>query len=430
MPGLTLTLETAKQTLLNTQLEIQTASHNISNAQSKGYARQTAQVESSPAVYTPAGWLGTGATVTQVTESRDQFVEQRLRNANSDASQYTNLTTELSSIQTAFNDNGTTGISQALGAFWDSWGQLVQDPTNLSQQTGVYQAAQGLATTIQSTYQRLNTMATNDIPGQLQDTVNQANTLINQIANLNTAIANNSSTGFQPNDLIDKRYQALSDLSALIPVQYNENASGVVTVTTTNANGPLTIVSGGTATPISTSSTITGGQFGGLTQSLTDLTSYMSRLNDFAGTLITQVNTIHTQHSGPVVFTGTDASTITASTTFLNNQASADENTRASQMSSLQDSTITFTDGKQSTFTQYLSDIQNQVGTDSQQAQTDESFSTALQTQLTTQQQSVSGVSIDEETVNLIQFQQIYQAAAKVVDIASQMLSAVMAVIK
>lgn len=428
--GLMLTLDTAKQTLLNTQIEIQTASHNISNAQDTGYARQQALVVANPAVYTPAGWLGTGANVSQVVELRDQFVEQRLRDANSDLSQYTNVATELGSIQTAFNDDGSTGISQALGAFWDSWDQLVQDPSSLSNQTNVYQAAQSLATTIQSTSQRLTTIATNDIPGQLQDTVNQANTLISKIADLNTAIANSESTSFPANDLRDQRYQALSDLSALIPVKYSEDSTGVVTVTTTDASGPLTIVSGGTATPITTSSTITGGQFGGLTSSLSDLNGYIDRLNDFAGTLITQVNAIHTQNGGPVVFTGTDAATITASTNFLSGQSSADENTRASQMSSLQESTITFTDGKQSTFLQYLSDIQNQVGTDSQQAQTNESFNTALQTQLQTQQQLVSGVSIDEETVDLMQFQQVYQAAAKVVDLTSQMLNALMAVIQ
>jgi flagellar hook-associated protein 1 len=430
MPGLTLTLETAKQTLLNTQVQIQTASHNISNAGNKGYARQTALVESNAAVYTPSGWLGTGATATQVVETRDQFVEQQLRNAISDESQYTNESTELSSIQTAFNDNGSTGISQALGAFWDSWSQLVQDPGSLSNQTGVYQAAQNLATTIQSTSQRLNTIATDEIPGKLQDTVDQANTLINKIADLNTAIANSESSGFPANDLRDSRYQALSDLSALIPVQYSQDSNGVVTVTTTDQNGPLTIVSGGTATPITTSSTITGGQFGGLTSSLADVNGYIDRLNDFAGTLITQVNTIHNQNGGPDVFTGTDASTITASTDFLSGQSTADENTRASQMSSLQESTITFTDGKQSTFSQYLSDIQNQVGTDSQIAQTNESFNTALHTQLDTQQQSVSGVTIDEETVNLLQFQQVYQAAAKVIDLANQMLSAVINIVQ
>lgn len=430
MPGLTMTLETSKQTLLNTQIQIQTSSHNISNAASKGYARQKALVESNSAVYTPAGWLGTGASVTQVVEMRDQFIEQRLRNAISDESQYGNLTTELSSIQTAFNDNGSTGISLALGKFWDSWDQLVQDPGSLSNQTDVYQAAQNLATNIQSTYQRLNTIATDEIPGKLQDTVDQANTLINKIADLNSAIADNESTGFPANDLRDSRYQALSDLSVLIPVKYTENSSGVVTVTTTDASGPLTIVSGDTATPITVSSTITGGQFGGLTTSLQDLNGYMDRLHDFAGTLITQVNAIHTQSSGPVVFTGTDAATITASNNFLSGQSTAIENTRASQMASLQETTVTFADGKQSTFSQYLSDIQNQVGTDSQQAQTDESFNKVLHAQLDSQQQSVSGVSIDEETVDLLQFQQIYQAAAKVISMAAQMLNTVISMVR
>ena len=99
-------------------------------------------------------------------------------------------------------------------------------------------------------------------------------------------------------------------------------------------------------------------------------------------------------------------------------------------MASLQETTVTFADGKQSTFSQYLSDIQNQVGTDSQQAQTDESFNKVLHAQLDSQQQSVSGVSIDEETVDLLQFQQIYQAAAKVISMAAQMLNTVISMVR
>ena len=238
--------------------------------QARGMRGRRLSLNPIPPFTRPRAGSGRAQALPRSSRLRDQFIEQRLRNAISDESQYGNLTTELSSIQTAFNDNGSTGISLALGKFWDSWDQLVQDPGSLSNQTDVYQAAQNLATNIQSTYQRLNTIATDEIPGKLQDTVDQANTLINKIADLNSAIADNESTGFPANDLRDSRYQALSDLSVLIPVKYTENSSGVVTVTTTDASGPLTIVSGDTATPITVSSTITGGQFGGLTTSLQD----------------------------------------------------------------------------------------------------------------------------------------------------------------
>ncbi|MGA2403449.1 MAG: flagellar basal body protein, partial [Syntrophobacteraceae bacterium] len=183
MGGLTLTLNTARQTLLNTQTQIQTASNNISNASTTGYSVETAVQTDNPAILTTSGWMGTGATISQITQARDSFLEQQLMNATAEDSQYTSLSSELTSIQAACSDSGDTGISSALGSFFDSWNTLAQAPTNLSGQTGVYSAAENLANAVNSTYNQLNQIAT-QIPGQIQDTVNQANTLIDQIARL------------------------------------------------------------------------------------------------------------------------------------------------------------------------------------------------------------------------------------------------------
>ena len=423
MGGLTLTLNTAKQTLLNTQLEIQTASNNISNASTTGYSVETAVQTENPAIPTTFGWLGTGATVTQITQARDNFLEQQLMNATTEDSQYTSLSSELTAIQAACSDSGSTGISSALGSFFDSWSTLAQDPTNLSDQTGVYSAAQNLAGAVNSTYNQLNQIAT-QIPGQIQDTVDQANTLIDRIAQLNTAIAQSGTSTNQANGLKDERYQAMDNLAQLIPVSFSQDPStGMVTVSTTDADGSLTVVSGGTGTNITTSSTITGGQLGGLLTAQTDLNGYIDQLNDFTSTLISQVNSITRANGVPDVFNGSDASSITASTTFLSGQTSAALSSTAQAMADLQDTQVSFSDGSNSTLQEYLSNIQQTVGDDVQQAGNNQSFYDSLQSQLQTQQQSVSGVSLDEEMVNVIQYQQIYEAAAKVVQTASTLMS-------
>ncbi len=428
MAGLMGTLEIAKGTLLNTQVQIQTSSNNIANAENKSYARQKAVVKSNPAINIYPNWLGMGADITTVTQIRDQYIEQRLMGAITDENKYGELASQLQTIQAVFSDAGDTGISQSLNAFWASWDSLSQSPSSVAQQTEVYQASQNLAQTINSAYTQLNDSAT-QINSKITDTVTQANDLIDQIAQLNAAILKNETFTHPANDLRDQRYQALKDLSAIIPVNTTEDANGVVTLTTTDASGSLTLVTGGTVdNHIAAASTITGGSFGGLQQALTDVTGasgYIARLNDFAAQLITQVNTLHGTNSGPVVFTGTDAQTITASTTFLNGQTAINEAPRALALAGLQDTQIAFT-GKTATFNQYLGDLQKQIGTDTQQAQTQQTFNKALRIQLDAQQQSVSGVSIDEEMVDLIQFQHIYEAAAKIVQKAAEMLDTVM----
>ncbi|MHC1725556.1 MAG: flagellar hook-associated protein FlgK [Syntrophobacteraceae bacterium] len=433
MAGLTLTLETAKQTLLNTQVQIQTASHNIANAESTTYSRQKAVIATNYATRVEGGWVGTGAHITQITQMRDQFLEMRLRDSISDESKYESLASQLESIQAAFADDGDTGVSQALGEFWDAWDLLAQDPDGITVQSEVYQSAQNLADTIKTAYDRLNTIATEEIPARIDDTVEKANALIDKIAEINLAITKSETSQYPANDLRDSRYEALQELSELIPIDYSEDANGVVTVQTTDASGQVTIVSGGTPTHITSASTIEGGQLGGLREALTDLAGssdgtvdgYMDRLDRFTASLISEVNTIHGDNGGPVVFTGTSASTITASTTFLDGQTAADESARALAMASFQGTSVTFSDGKTATLSGYLSDIQKQMGSDTSLANDTAEYDAALRSQLETRQQAVSGVSIDEEMVDLLQFQQVYQAAAKIVSKTAELLNVV-----
>ncbi len=425
MAGLTLTLETSKQTLLNTQLQIQTASHNISNAQTTGYARQKAVLQTDPPIRSTYGWLGTGANVYTITQARDQFLEQRLSESVTDESQYKALASELENIQAAVADDGSTGISKALGDFYDAWDKLAQDPTDATAQTDVYKSAENLAKTIRTAYDRLNTIATNEIPARIEDAGTRANNLIDQIAEYNNAISNTETSQYKANDLRDARYQAMQELAQIMPVHYAEDASGHVTITTTDQNGSFTIVSGGTATHIDTATQqIQGGELAGLAEAQTDINGYMNRLNEFTSTLITQVNSLHGTNSGPAVFTGANATDIVASTTFLNGVTSSDESTRALALAGLQGTQIAFT-GKTTTLAGYLSDIQQEIGTDAQQANTTYDYNTALRSQLQTQQQAISGVSLDEELVDLLQFQQVYQAAAKVIDKVAQLLNTV-----
>jgi len=323
-------------------------------------------------------------------------------------------------------DSGSDGISQALGSFFDSWDTLSQNPSGLSEQTGVYEAAQNLASAIQSSCTQLN-QASSALPGQINDTVSQANSLIDQIAQLNTAIAQTGgNTTGQANALTDQRYEAMDNLSQLIPVSFSTGSNGMVTVTTAESSGPTTIVSGETGTHISTASTITGGQLGGLLQAQTDLNGYITQLNTFTSSLVSQVNALQTANGGTGVFSATagqEASTITASTTFLNGHTTANEGPIAVNIANLQGTQSTFSDGTTATLQGYLSNIQQGIGNAVQEANTNASFNQSLLTQLQNQQQSYSGVSMDQEMVNVIQYQQVYQAAAKVVETVSGLMS-------
>ncbi|MGC9195546.1 MAG: flagellar hook-associated protein FlgK [Syntrophobacteraceae bacterium] len=419
MAGLALTLNTAEDCLLNTQTELSTSSNNIANANTAGYAVETAAQTQDPSVWSTGGWIGTGASITSISEARNNFIEQQLMNANTSDSYYTNLSSELTTVQAAASDSGSNGISQALGNFFDSWSTLAQDPTGPAAQQSVYSAAQSLATAIQSTYSQLNQVA-GQIPSQITDTVNQANTLIQQIQTLNQSILTTGQVS-QPNSLIDQRYEAMDQLSQLIPVSFSTESNGSVDVSTIESGASTNLVLGATSsTPIASSSGITGGELGGLLQAQTSLSGYMAQFDDFAQTLESQVNTA----SGLTIFSGAGASSITANSSFLSGLSADSLSSLTQSMSSLQDSTsVTFTDGTTSSLQQYLSSIQDTIGSDVQSANNNQTYYDSLKTQLQNQQQSVSGVSLDQEMVDVIQYQQIYQAAAKVVETTSTLMN-------
>jgi flagellar hook-associated protein 1 FlgK len=78
----------------------------------------------------------------------------------------------------------------------------------------------------------------------------------------------------------------------------------------------------------------------------------------------------------------------------------------------------------------FYSNIVSTAGADSQSASTYVTFENSMVNQLESQRQSTSGVNLDEEAVNMVQYQKSYEAAAKMISVASDLLDTVMGIIK
>ncbi|EPZ43367.1 MULTISPECIES: flagellar hook-associated protein FlgK [Alicyclobacillus] len=78
------------------------------------------------------------------------------------------------------------------------------------------------------------------------------------------------------------------------------------------------------------------------------------------------------------------------------------------------------------TLSDYLTSVVGQLGLQGQQANNTVSTQTSLVQQLSNEQQSVSGVSTDEEMTNMISYQQAYNASAEVISTINDMLTALM----
>lgn len=452
MSSLTISLEVARSTLLNTQVQMGTVSQNIANADNPAYARQKALLATNPALKTAAGYLGTGARVDQIIQQRDQYVERSLMRSIASQSDYEARAMALATVGAQLLDDGDEGISSALGTFWDAWEALSQNPSGLSERTAVTQATTNLASVIRDASSRLADTAA-DLELEARSEVGTVNGLLERIASLNEAIRLSEGGGQSANDLRDLRYQALTNLAESLPISYQEETNGTLTITIEDASTEITLVSGHEYGELGYDTTehqlsytdyqsstygdfeLSAGRLNGLmteyraTGTANDLAyvlanadapdlTYADRLNAFASMLITEVNGAF----GADVFVGTDATDIELDSGFaLDPDLDAD---LALSVAALQENK--FDELGSSTFSGYLSSIQQQLGLDEQNAAAQGSFYESLRLQLENQQQSVSGVSLDEELVDLLRLQQVYQAAAKIVQYTSSMMETIM----
>lgn len=340
MSSLTISLEVARSTLLNTQVQMGTVSQNIANADNPAYARQKALLATNPALKTAAGYLGMGARVDQIIQQRDQYVERSLMRSIASQSDYEARATALATVGAQLLDDGDEGISSALGTFWDAWEALSQNPSGLSERTAVTQATTNLASVIRDASSRLADTAA-DLELEVRSEVGTVNGLLERIASLNEAIRLSEGGGQSANDLRDLRYQALTNLAESLPISYQEETNGTLTITIEDASTEITLVSGHEYGELGYDTTehqlnytdyqdstygdfeLSAGRLNGLmteyraTGTANDLAyvlantdapdlTYADRLNAFASMLITEVNDAF----GADVFSGTDATDI------------------------------------------------------------------------------------------------------------------------
>jgi flagellar hook-associated protein 1 FlgK len=408
-------LQTALSGLQAAQAAIDTTSENISNANTAGYTRQRVNMVESGAMTIPAltqqgggTQLGTGVSIQDISRIRDQFLDVQYRAQNTATSNANSNASELAQVQTAINEPSSDGLQSVMANFWSAWTAL-GSTQNASTLQGVVDAGQTLATTFNAVAQQMQTVQSQ--ASQQYATLTGSNGQVQQdaqqIATLNAQITQATQAGQSPNALLDQRDNLIDNLSGLAQVSVSTGSNGAVTINFGDASSPL--VSGTTVTWPQTLTSASGGQLGSLlnlSSSTGPIGSMLSSLDNVAGQVISSVNAL--QPSSPF-FTGTSASTIAVSANPSTVQTSSSTTSGADLAQSIGHLAGGTADQSYAAFVA-------QVGNGVQAANSTQATQQAVLTAVANQRQSVSGVSLDEEMTNLIQFQQAYQASARVMN--------------
>lgn len=445
MAGLNAALEIGKNALLNAQVQIQTTSHNVANAENPNYSRQKAPTVTQGAILGHAGWIGIGARLDRIVQQRDVFLEGRYLGASSQSAYYGTLERILTAVETSLSDDGDSGLNGALNDFWNAWNALAQNPEGTSEKALVVECGHSLCGALNETAAQLQ-QSGEGIFKELGDNIAAINGLLVKIRDLNQQIQRSETPTFVANDLRDQRFQALQELSQYLQFKTQEGTGGTVNVFLEDGT-PLVLFTEyaaelkmtGKADALSirvqdsdrvvarfdaagnTVEDALHGSTGALVNARSKVDAWQDALDQFAEALVTGFKEIYDEVLDPpsAYFFDSDH-TSAADIRLTDDPLSQPSNALARAALSLETQTLDSLGGL--TLAQHLTQLSQDVGLSVASASTQYLLQDSLAQQLNAQRQSVSGVSLDEEMVELIKHQQLYQAAAKLVQQTAQMI--------
>jgi flagellar hook-associated protein 1 len=467
-------LNTASSGLYAAQRAMDVTGQNIANVNTDGYSRQRVDLKSIgaadvPAFFATSTQVGQGVDADSVIRIRDAFMEGRAQVEQATTASMTVKQNTLTQIEDAFHEPGDDGLQAQLSAMWSAWGDVTNNTTATDgggARTAVLQTTQTVVANLHTMSAALDQQWSQSLDdlGALVDDVNGSAA---SIATLNDSIRRAGATGTATNELADKRDALVLKIAQQTGATSSPADDGTVTVNL----GGVTLVSGshsialalaGTTDPNTASTapprivTVPGGTTvkpggtadGDLAAMTTTIPTYRKMLDGVAQQLATQLNGAHQtgydlngNGGQPLLNDGTgqdddpiatgDPSKVTAANIHLRitnpdllaaaqlSKAKAGGNASGDSLNADALSQLGSAVGSADSI--YRKAIVG-LGVQASTATGNLTAQSVISTQVDSARESVSGVSIDEEMTNMLQFQHAYSAAARVITAIDGML--------
>lgn len=198
--------------------------HNITNVNTPGFSRQGTVQEARTPLFSGAGYIGQGTTLTDVRRFYSEFLTTQLRSSTSLANESAAYKGQIDQLDSLLAGS-TTGITPSLTSFFAAMQTAAEDPANMPARQLVLAEADGLARRFNTIFDRFDQQNTT-LNKQMGAVADQINRLADSISSLNGAIDKASSAGQQPNDLLDARDEAVRQLSEFIGVSVVDQDNG------------------------------------------------------------------------------------------------------------------------------------------------------------------------------------------------------------
>lgn len=453
-------LQTGRSAMSINQLAMQVIGHNTANAGTEGFSRRRLELATAlPSVIGDSWYGGNGVDIQTLGRVRDQLIDTQIQHAASGESFWNTRDQVLGEVESIYSELGDTAITDDLSQFWAAWHDLANDPESDAARYALREKATALTANMQRTHEALANRAA-EIDKTIADRVDTINQLTGHLASLNQDIVRSLNSNQEPSDLLDQRDRVLEQLAGIMDINVATQDNGAIHVYSggqilvqNTLSVPLEVTTHRTDT--GTRTTITFGSFGrefvpesGELRALIDLRDgdlgdAMFDLDRFAVELANAVNGAHREGFGLNNAHGVDffASGVTGAATLQVSSAIQDDianiatggsanapgdNSLALRIAGLENQRL-LNDGRSTLDEFYRQGVLN-IASRHEHAVSEKEVYAGSAENLRARRQQVSGVSVDEEMSRLIQVQNAYEAAAKIVRTVDEMMQTVISI--
>lgn len=475
MLGLKNTLWNSVSGMTTSQAGLSTVGHNIANADTEGYSRQTVQIGNRGPYRIITGseqpsQAGQGSRVVNITRNHSTFLERQLIRDRLNRGFFQGRRESMKLFESMFETASTSSINASMDRFFNSVRELSQDPSSRSARNMMIEHGQQMGRDFGAVAADSRQIQ-EDIDRTIGNRIERINELAQVIAQANARVGTVEATGQSANDFRDHRDQAIKEIAELADVRIFTQQSGLVSVDLANGfalvrdevaaslqtrpdpdNAGLAAVEyvsiGGNTTDVT--GEISGGELGGLIDMRDNvIPDHMEQLDQLAFTITEEVNAVHRAGFGLDGVGGRDFFTALPNAAGASRAFEVDAAIRANPdaiASAIDPATVPgddrnlqniadlhntqFAAFNNSTFSQFYGEIVRSVGhtvannadfADIHQARFEQSD--ALR-------ESIEGVSLDDEMVDLSRYQKHFEASARVMSTVNRLMDEVLQLVR
>lgn len=471
MPKIGNMMSVGKQAMANSQTALQTTSHNVANSNTEGFSRQRVEFKTNEPVGLGNLRIGQGVKAGAVTRVVDNFLNKQIQEETSKMGASAGRDGSLGRVEQVFNESINKGLNRFLATFFNAFREFANNPESQATRALVKESGRQLVEDFHRIHNQLNSIQ-KDVDFQITAQCSQINSYVKEIAALNEKIRFVEVQGVPANDERDRRELLVKKLGELVNIRYGEGDNGKVTITAGNTG---VLVSGGEYNELIAKSTPprgnkresnvdvffqngkNGSQFvitdelknghigGALDVRDNTINELHNKLDSVAYTVALAVNTVHEKgfdrydNTGRIFFENLDGEFNAAEKIKMNedivrdpgNIASAlkpgspGDNRVANAIAGLQSKPL-FNNGT-ATVDDVFNGMVGEFAVVTQRNKMLLEHQKSIVDQLNNIHESVSGVSLDEETTDMVKFQKAFDASARIIKVADEMFETVLA---